>query len=206
MVGTRVGGDAAPRDVRPPRDEGQYMIARILMFGLAVVLLAACGGSTNQPASVEWRNLTIPLPESWYLFEEEDTRLSISNQDIGVGDDGEPREQPDGDVVAMFFTFEPATVPDDWREFVEAQDAELETDRQLELQGEVPATQLVFSYVTDGTPTREMVVVIPSRGVVLLAQPVPGPGEEDAPEVFLEYLDVFMELVESIEFGAPVLD
>ncbi len=182
------------------------MIARILMFGLAVVFAAACVGDTSQPESVEWRNLTIPLPDSWYLFEEEDTRLSISNQDIGVGDDGEPREQPDGDVVAMFFTFEPATVPEDWREFVEAQDAELETDRQLELQGEVPATQLVFSYVTDGTPTREMVVVIPSRGVVLLAQPVPGPGEEDAPQVFLEYLDVFMELVESIEFGAPVLD
>jgi len=49
-------------------------------------------------------------------------------------------------------------------------------------------------------------VVIPSRAIVLLAQPVPAPGDEDAPEVFLEYLEDFLGVLESAEFGAPVLD
>jgi hypothetical protein len=51
-----------------------------------------------------------------------------------------------------------------------------------------------------------MVVVIPSRSIVLLAQPVPGPGDEDAPDVFLAYLEDFLEVLETAEFGAPVLD
>jgi hypothetical protein len=181
------------------------MRTKLAVAGVLALLLVACGGA-SQPSTVEWRNMTIPLPDGWYLFEDEDTRLSISNHDLGPAADGEAGTQPADDVVAMFFTYEPRTIPDDWRDFVEQQDAELETDRQLELRDEVPATQLVFSYVTDGTPTREMALVIPSRGVVLLAQPVPGPGDQDAPEVFLDHLDVFVEVVEAIEFGPPVAD
>jgi len=175
---------------------------------LALALLAvACGGDTSQPSSVEWRNVALQLPDDWYLFEEEETRLSISNQDIGLGEVmGEPRDRPDGDVVAMFFTYEPNTVPADWRDFVAQQDATLETDQALELQGEVPATQLVFSYTTDGIPTREMVVVIPSRSIVVLSQPVPEPGDTDAPDVFLEYIEDFLEVLNTAEFGAPLLD
>lgn len=168
------------------------------------VLPAACGGS-SQPSSVEWRNVELELPDGWYLFEEEDDRLSISNQDIGIGDvAGEPNEQPDGDVVAMFFTFEPNTLPDDWRAFVEQQDGEVETDRSLELDGGVPATQLIFSYESNEVLTREMVVVIPSRSVVVLSQPVPRSGDTDAPEVFMEYLDDFLEVIETADLGAPV--
>lgn len=179
------------------------LIAVLLMAGL----LAACGGGgSSQPATVQWRNLEIDLPESWFLFEDEDTRLSISNADLRPPGEDEEFAPPDEDVVAMFFTYEPRSLPDDWRDFVEEQDAELETDRSLELEGGVPATQLVFSYVTDGIATREMVVLIPSRRVVILAQPVPSMTEGDAPEVFLEHIDTFMEVVESIEFGAPVID
>ena len=170
------------------------------------VLAAACGGS-SQPGSVEWRNLDLELPDGWYLFEEEDDRLSISNEDIGPGDvAGEPSEQPDGDVVAMFFTFEPNTLPDDWRAFVEQQGGEVETDRSLELNDDVPATQLIFSYESNGVPTREMVVVIPSRSVVVLAQPVPLPGDTDAPDVFMEYLDDFLGVIETADLGPPVLE
>lgn len=182
-------------------------VARTVVLGLVVALLAACSDDgSSQPERVEWRNLGIELPDDWYLFEEAETRLSIANEDLGVGPDGEPGERPEGDVVGMFFTYEPEAVPEDWRDFVEEQDAELETDIRLELEGEVPATQLVFSYVTDGTPTREMVVLIPSRGIVVLAQPVPGPGEDTAPQVFLDHLETFVEVIEDIEFGAPVLD
>lgn len=179
---------------------------RLLLLVATAMLVIACGGG-NQPSSVSWRNVEMQLPADWYVFEDEEDRLSVSNQDIGIGEDPEtPREQPEGDTVAMFFTYEPNTFPDDWREFVEQQDAELESDDQIVLQGDVPATRLIFSFVTDGTPTREMVVVIPSRAIVLLAQPVPGPGDDDAPEVFLEYLEDFLGVLESAEFGAPVLD
>lgn len=180
---------------------------RLLAVLVMAALLTSCGGGgSSQPGAVEWRNLAIELPESWYLFEDEDTRLSISNADLGPREEGEELSPPDEDVVAMFFTFEPRSLPEDWRDFVDEQDAELETDRSLELAGDVPATQLVFSYVTDGVETREMVVLIPSRRVVILSQPVPSMTDERAPEVFLEHIDTFMEVIESIEFGAPVLE
>lgn len=174
---------------------------------VAALLLVACGDDGNQPSAVSWRNVEIEVPDGWYVFEEAEDRLSISNQDIGYGEDPDvARERPEGDTVAMFFTYEPRTVPDDWRRFVDQQGATLESDEQVVLDGEVPATRLVYSFVTDGVPTREMVVVIPSRGIVLLAQPVPEPGDEDAPEVFLAYIDDFLGVLESAEFGAPVLD
>lgn len=173
----------------------------------AALVLASCGGGDQQPDTVSWRNVTLDLPEDWYLVEEEDDRLSISNAALAMGseEDDDP-EPPEGDVVAMFFTYEPGTLPDDWRRFVEQQDATLESDVQFELDGEVPATRLVFSYESGGVPTREMVVVIPSRAIVLLALPVPGPGDDDAPEIFLDHVDTFMEVLDDATFGAPVLD
>ena len=174
-------------------------------FLVAVVLaalLAACGGD---PGSVTWRDLTLELPEGWTVFEEADTRLSISNVALGPGEDGEPGEVPEGDAVAMFFTHEPSTAPGDWRTYVEEQDATLESDEAIEID-EVPATRLVFSYETAGIPTREMVVVIPARQIVVLAQPVTAPGETDGPDIFLEYVDTFLEILHTIDWGAPVSD
>ena len=183
----------------------RYVRAVLLLLGMALVLVG-CGGS-NQPGSVEWRNVQMELPDGWYLFEDEADRLSISNQDIGIGDvAGEPNDWPEGDVVAMFFTYEPSTLPDDWRSLLAQLDAEIETDARLTLEGDVPATQLIYRYETEGVLTREMVVVIPSRSIVLLAQPVPPPGSADQTEVFLGYLDDFMSVLESATFGAPVLD
>lgn len=169
--------------------------------------LVACGDD-DRPDAVSWRNVTLDLPQDWYLVEETDDRLSIANEPLQLGGDGgeDEIEPPAGDVVGMFLTYEPGTSPDDWRRFVEQQDAELETDDRLELDGEVPATRLVYSYTTGGVPTREMVVVIPSRSIVVLSMPVPGPDDEDAPEVFLEHIETFLSVLESAEFGAPVED
>jgi hypothetical protein len=173
---------------------------------LLALVLVACGGG-NQPSSVSWRNVELQLPDGWYVFEEEADRLSISNQDIGFPEPGEDaRERPEGDIVAMFFTYEPNTLPADWREYVVEQGATLESDDQILLDGDVPATRLVFSYVTNGIPTREMVAVIPSRAIVVLAQPVPGPGDTDAPEIFLDHIETFIEVLEQADFGAPLLD
>ncbi len=177
----------------------------VLCLGVFAFVLSAC--STDQPSSVAWRNVELELPDGWYLFEEEEDRLSISNQDIGIGDvAGTPADWPEGDVVAMFFTYEPETLPNDWRELLGQLDAEIETDTSLTLQGDVPATQLVYRYETEGVQTREMVVVIPSRSIVLLAQPVPTPGDDDVSDVFLDHLDEMMGVLESATFGAPVLD
>ena len=179
---------------------------RLLLVGVVVLVLAGCSAS-SQPGSVSWRNVDMELPDGWYLFEDEADRLSISNQDIGVGDVvGTPADWPDGDVVAMFFTYEPDTLPADWRDLLGRLDAEIETDTSLTLQGDVPATQLIYRYETEGVRTREMVVLIPSRAIVLLAQPVPTPADDDVTEVFLAYLDDFMGVLESATFGAPLLD
>jgi hypothetical protein len=51
-----------------------------------------------------------------------------------------------------------------------------------------------------------MVVLIPSRHIVVLAQPVPARGDTDAPDVFLRHIDTFVEVLETAEFGPPLLD
>ncbi|MCC5947088.1 MAG: hypothetical protein JJT89_01420 [Nitriliruptoraceae bacterium] len=191
------------------------LVGRVsLALVLALVLGACGGGSGSQPSSVEWRNVQMDLPGGWYLVEEEETRLSLSNRDINMGGEpltdeeiaAGPPEDDESGTVGMFFTFEPNTTPDDWRRFVEQQEATLESDQRIELQGEVPATQLIYAYVTDGVPTREMVTVIPSRQIVVLSAPFPGPGDEDGPDIFLDYIDEFIGVLESASFGAPVLD
>ena len=186
-----------------------YRRSIFLLLAALSLLFVACGGG-NQPSSVTWRNVTLPMPDGWYVFEDEDTRLSISNADIGPEAMRTTQEDPDvesrTDVVAMFFTFEPRTVPGDWRTYAEQQDATVESDEQIIVGGDVPATRIVFSYVTDDVPLREMVVVIPSRNIVVLAQPVPTFGQQDGPELFLDHVDTFIEVLEAAEFGAPVLE
>lgn len=181
----------------------------LLLIALSLVL-TACGGG-NQPSSVTWRNVTLQMPDGWYVFEEEETRLSISNADIGpeamrgVDPDNDEVELPT-DVVAMFFTFEAQASPADWRAYAEQQDATVESDEQIVIGEDVPATRIVMNYVTDDVPLREMVVVIPSRRIVVLAQPVPRAGQQDGPEVFLEYVDTFIEVLDTAQFGAPVME
>jgi hypothetical protein len=146
------------------------------------------------------------VPEGWYVFEETDTRLSLSNAEIGPEAIRSADDVPEGDVVAIFFTYEPGATPDDWRRYTEQQDATLEVDEAIQLGDGVPATRLVFDYVTGTIPLREMVVVIPSRHIVALAQPVPRLGQQDGPEVFLDYRDTFDEILESATFGPPLTD
>ncbi|MDX1620375.1 MAG: hypothetical protein R3320_05255 [Nitriliruptorales bacterium] len=169
---------------------------RRALLALLVLALAACSGGTG--GTQEWRGLTVDLPDGWERFEKSPTLMSVANAPLGA-EEGDPGER----VVAAQFTFEPGARPDNWRDFVTDQDGELETDQSISLDG-VPATKLVFSYTTNGIPTREMVVVIPARNVVILMQPVPVAGQTNGPEVFLEHADAFEAILQSIEFGAPV--
>lgn len=175
-------------------------VRRLLVVVLAT-LLAACGGDDRQ---VTWRDLSLELPDGWSVFEHEDTRLSIAN--VPLGDLLEGDEQPEGDVVAMFFTYEGAPQPGDWRRYVQDRDAELELDEAIEIAG-VPATRLQILDATGGagqTLTRELVVVVPARGVVLLAQPVPALGDADVTAVYDRAVATFDEIIQSIAWGVPL--
>lgn len=174
---------------------------KIAGFLVASAVVVACGG---QPSEANWRNMDIPIPQGWFVFEETDDRFSISNVDLASF--AETGEFPDSDVVAMFFTHESATLPGDWRSLLSVRDADLETDDRLTLSDEIPATRLIYHFISADVPTREMVVLIPSREVVVLAQPVPRPGQTTGPEIFVENLEVFMDVIEGIAFGRPVID
>ena len=108
-----------------------------------------------------------------------------------------------GDLyVFTQFTVEPDTTADDWRQFVEEQDATLERDTTTTV-GSLPATLIQYSFTTNGIPTRERIVIVPSRDLVLLQQPVPMQGDTEAPDWFDEHLDEFDALLDGISFGAP---
>lgn len=160
------------------------------------LLLAACGGDGGPVR--DWRDLTLTLPDGWSVEAEGETFLNLA--------DGELGEEP-GDVgtreVAAYLTHEPTTIPQDWRTFVEEVEGTLESDEAISVGG-APATKLVFSHASNGVPVREMVVVIPSRGIVMLMQPVVTQGQTDGPEVFVRHREEFELLLSSIRFGAPV--
>lgn len=191
----------ARRTSAPTRSRASLVVLTVLLaFGLT-----ACGG---QPANVEWRNVDVPVPDGWYVVEESATHLSLSNVDLGPAEVlGAPGEERDGDVVAMYFTYEPGTLPRDWLELIDAQGATLESDDELLFDdGNVPARRIVFSSESEGIPTREMVVLIPSRWIVVLSLPIPAPGDTDAPEAFLRSIDTFLEVLDTADYGAPLLD
>lgn len=179
------------------------MRMRQFLMAMGVLLLATgCGGNNDGP--IVWRNITVTLPDGWVVFERSDTTLSIANVPLGPLDGGGERPAPDGDVVAMFFSYEPNTLPRDWFTLLEENGAVIEAEQQRVLTGDVPATQIVYRLTDEFTDLREMVVLIPSRGVVILAQPVPLAGDPTGPDVFLAYIDTFLEIVDTLTFGAPV--
>lgn len=175
----------------------------IAIFVVAALVVSACG-TDRQPDAVMWRNIDIAIPDGWYIFEHTSDRLSIANVDLAAYT--ESGTAPDDDVVAMFFTHEPATLPADWRALLDQRGAHVETDDRIVIADDIPATRLIYAFESAGVPTREMVVLVPSRQVVVLAQPVPRPGQPDGPEVFLTHLDTFLEVVTSAQYGRPLLD
>lgn len=163
-----------------------------------VVLLAACGGGDGS-GRLEWRGLELTVPDGWVVFENRPTLLSIANAPLGE-EAGDPGER----TVAVQFAHRgsnPQTAAD-VREFVAEQEGELEVDESITVGGR-PAHRFVYTFDANGTPTREMVVLVPARQLDILLQPVPRPGQTSAPDVFLDFRGRFDELVASIEFGAP---
>ena len=174
------------------------LLVAALLVGAATLLSACTGSSSVAPGGVvEWRELTIDLPDGWVETNRTGTSLSVGD---GPGST-EPGER--GELYALTqLTIEPGTTADDWRTFVEEQDATLERDTRTEV-GTLPATLIQYSFTTNGIPTRERVVVVASRDLVLLQQPVPMQGDTEGPAWFDEHLDEFDALLEGIRFGAP---
>ena len=168
-----------------------------LLAGVVVLLVSACSSATAPGGVVEWRELTIDLPAQWVETNRTDTSLSVGD---GPGST-EPGER--GELyVSTQLTIEPGTTADDWRAFVEEQGATLERDTSTTV-GTLPATLIQYSFTTNGIPTRERVVVVASRDLVLVQQPVPMQGETEGPAWFDEHVDEFDALLDGISFGAP---
>ncbi|MBY5162516.1 hypothetical protein [Salsipaludibacter albus] len=166
----------------------------LLVLALAMVL-AACGDDR----AVAWRDLDVFLPEGWVVINAYEGALYVADGSPG-GEAGDPGDQE----VGVQFTIEPGTTADDWRTFVEEQDGTLERDEAVTVD-DLPATLLEFSFdgSTGPPPTREQIVVVPSRSLVVLSQAVPVQGQQDGPEVFDAHVAEFDALRDSIDFGAP---
>lgn len=165
-----------------------------LLAALAVLATACSGGDGGE---VSWRGVNVALPQGWIVFEEGPQYLSVAD-----GAAGEEAGDPGDREAAAFFSHEPGTLPDDWRQFVVDVEGELEVDRDIEIDG-LPATQLVFRHASNGVPIREMIVLVPSRKIVILMQPLVAKGQEDGPQQFDAHLAEFEALLSGITFGAP---
>lgn len=189
----------APVRSRFPRRGTELAIQRVvlgLVLGLVVALaLTACAEGPDR----SWRDLTVTLPEGWVVFEQQPDVLGLADGPLA----GDGADQLREDVVAVQFQTDHTASADTWRSLLEEGEADVEVDETVELDG-VPATRLQWTWRTNGVPTREMVVVVPSRSLVVLLQPVPRPGTTDGPDTFLAHAEEFQAILDSIDFGAPV--
>lgn len=170
---------------------------RGVLLAVVAVVLVACSSGPGPGGVVQWRELTIDLPDGWVEIDRTSTSLTVA--DAPRPDDTGERGELE---VATQFTVEPGASAGAWRRFVTDQDGTLEDDRSTTV-GDLPATVLQFTFVTNGTPTRERIVVVPGRQLVLLQQPVPMQGETGGPEWFDRHLAEFDALLDGIRFGAP---
>jgi hypothetical protein len=162
---------------------------RLLAALLAPLVLAACSGSDG----IEWPGVRLDLPPGWEVVASERDRLVLADHVAGDGARG----------VLVTFLRVPGTLPDDWRARVADRGALLESDAPVLIAGDVPATQLVLLDEVDGTPVREVILVVASRGLVIAVTPRLLPGEQDGPELLLEALDGVRAVLDRVELAAP---
>lgn len=181
----------------------------VLRTALLVVLTAAvagCTGGAGGPGPMEWRDLDLVVPRGWQVLDQRADLLLLANRDLRADDvEATPSllQNPDGyDAVAVQFTTDSTSSADAWRRLIEAEGGEVEADQRIQLDG-IPATAITFSWVTNDVPTREQVVIVPSRQLVIILQPVPVQGQRTGPDVYLRHVEEFQAILESLDFGAP---
>ena len=171
---------------RRPRPRGRRM-TRLLVLILAPALLVACAG----PERVDWPGARFTLPEGWEVVAQDQQRLVVADHLTAEQDRG----------VLVTFVRVPGTLPDDWRQRVDERGALLESDSGVLIAGDVPATQLVLRDEVDGTPVREVLLVVASRELVISITPRVLPGDQDGPRVLLDGLDAVRELLDTIDLA-----
>jgi len=174
-------GDAGPRTA------GRRWIAALLL----PLVLAACTGSSQ----VSWPGIRFELPTGWEVLEQTADRLVLADHLAQEGERG----------VLVTFLRSPGTLPDDWRANIAARGAQIESDEGVLIAGDVPATQFVLRDTVDGTPVREVLLVVASRGLVIAVLPRLSPGDLDGPELLLESLDAVRGLLDEVELAPPDL-
>ena len=164
---------------------------RMVALLLVPLLVVACSG----PERVEWPGARFELPAGWEVLAQEPGRLVLADHLAAEGERG----------VLITFLREPGTLPDDWRARVADRGATLESDAGVLIAGDVPATQLVLLDEVDGTPVREAILVVASRGLVIAITPRVLPGEQDGPELLLDALDGVRAVLDTVELALPTL-
>jgi hypothetical protein len=162
--------------------------ALAVVVGLALTL-AACGG----PDAVAWDVVRLDLPDGWEVLDEAPDRLVLADHLAAEGQRG----------VTVTFLRVPDALPDAWRARVADRGAELEADTPVRIAGDVPATQLVLRDEVDGVPVREVLLVVPSRGLVIAVTPRIVMGEQDGPELLLDRLDGVRTVLDRMELVFP---
>lgn len=168
-------------------------VVPLVWFAVLAFLVASCGSSGGP---YRWRDARITAPEGWVLHEEASTHFAITDAPLGDG------EAPGPGQVGAFFTYEPDTTPDDWRDLAADQGWELVEDERVSVGG-APATRLVIEQPAADLPTKEMVVLIPSKGIVVLFQPTPTVDQSDSVARFDRFRDEFDAILDGLTFGAP---
>ena len=179
---------------------------RSIVLALLATLLAACGGAAGGGGPVAWRDLDLVVPTGWQVLDQRDDLLLIANRDLRADDieatPSLPQDPAANDAVAAQFVTDSGSA-DAWRGLIEAEGGAIEDDRRIQVDG-VPATSITFSWTTNDVPTREQVVIVPSRELVILLQPVPVRGQVSGPDVYLRHVEEFQAILDSVDFGAPV--
>jgi len=165
-----------------------------ILSWVLVVLLVSCGDSSQ----VSWRDLSLTMPDGWRVAENRDTVLTITNGEVAPS----PGVAGSDDVLVQFQVVNSAS-PDSSRQLVRDDGGVIEEDEPIELGG-AKGTRLTWVWTTNGIPTREMILIVPSRSLEILFQPVALAGTENAPEVFAAHRDEFEAIITSLSFGAPV--
>ena len=164
---------------------------RALAVLVTPMILAGCTGS----AEVAWPGVRFDLPAGWEVIEQTSDRLVLADHLEAEAERG----------VLVTFLRVPGTLPDDWRNNIAARGAALESDEGVLISGDVPATQLVLRDIVDGTPVREVLLVVASRGLVIAVTPRLSPGDQDGPDLLLESLDAVRDLLDEVELAPPDL-
>lgn len=180
-------------------------VLRTALLVLLTATLAACTGGAGGAGPMAWRDLDLVVPGGWQVLDQRGDLLLLANRDLRADDvQATPsllRDPNANDAVAVQFTTDPSS-PDAWRNLVAAEGGEVESDEPIQLDG-IPATAITFNWVTNDVPTREQVVIVPSRQLVILLHPVPVQGQRTGPEVYVRHVEEFQAILDSLDFGAP---